>query len=80
MLVALGQNDDAHPHDFMASDYAGEAARHWRTRYVDFIHALRCGYPKALIVLATDSGTTRHGTVRLTNVCETDTFQKATSA
>lgn len=52
VLVALGQND-AHPHDFMASDYAGEAARHWRTRYVDFIHALRARYPKALIVLAT---------------------------
>lgn len=52
VLVALGQND-AHPHDFMAADYAGETARRWRARYVDFVHALRARYPKALIVLAT---------------------------
>lgn len=40
VVVALGQND-AHPRDFMADDYDGEEATHWRARYVDFVHALR---------------------------------------
>lgn len=52
VVVALGQND-AHPRDFMADDYDGEEATHWRARYVDFVHALRGKYPHALIVLAT---------------------------
>ena len=52
VMVALGQND-AHPRDFMADDYDGEEAKHWRDRYVDFVHALRGKYPHALIVLAT---------------------------
>ena len=52
VVVALGQND-AHPTDFMADDYDGEQARHWRERYGDFVHALRGRYPDALIVLAT---------------------------
>lgn len=41
------------PRDFMADDYDGEEATHWRARYVDFVHALRGKYPHALIVLAT---------------------------
>ena len=52
VVVALGQND-SHPHDFMASDYDGAEARHWRARYADFVRALREKYPKALIVLTT---------------------------
>ena len=52
VVVALGQNA-AHPRDFMADDYDGEEATHWRARYVDFVHALRGKYPHALIVLAT---------------------------
>lgn len=52
VVVALGQND-AHPRDFMALDYDSAEAQHWRARYVDFVHALREKYPKALIVLTT---------------------------
>lgn len=52
VIIALGQND-AHPDDFMATDYNGEQARHWRTRYADFIRALRDRYPSAHIVCTT---------------------------
>ena len=52
VVVAIGQND-AHPDDFMASDYDGERARHWRTRYVDFLKSLHAHYPKATIVCLT---------------------------
>lgn len=52
VVVAIGQND-AHPYDFMAEDYSGGQARHWRQRYIDFVHALRRVYPNALIVLTT---------------------------
>lgn len=52
VMVALGQND-AHPADFMATDYHGEQAVHWRKRYADFLHALRATYPNAVIILAT---------------------------
>lgn len=52
VVVAIGQND-SHPYDFMAEEYSGEQARHWRARYVDFVHALRAKYPHALIVLTT---------------------------
>lgn len=52
VVVAIGQND-AHPYDFMAEDYYGGQARHWRGRYADFVRALRGKYPNALIVLAT---------------------------
>lgn len=52
VVIALGQND-AHPCDFMANDYFGTEATHWRSRYVDFVHALRSKYPHTLIVLTT---------------------------
>lgn len=52
VIVAIGQND-SHPHDFMAEDYDGAEARHWRARYVDFLHALRERYPQALIICTT---------------------------
>ncbi|MEE1295436.1 MAG: GDSL-type esterase/lipase family protein [Bifidobacterium sp.] len=46
VVVALGQND-THPRDFMALDYDGDEARHWRARYADFLRALRSRYPRA---------------------------------
>lgn len=52
VVIALGQND-SHPDDFMARDYTGETAVHWRARYADFIHALRAQYPDAHIVCTT---------------------------
>lgn len=52
IIIALGQND-AHPDDFMATDYNGEQARHWRARYADFIRTLRDRYPDAHIVCTT---------------------------
>lgn len=52
VVVAIGQND-AHPVDFMAEDYEGDLAHHWRSRYVDFLKSLRSVYPQAHIVCAT---------------------------
>ena len=52
VVIALGQND-SHPSDFMARDYTGETAAHWRARYADFIRALRAQYPDAHIVCTT---------------------------
>lgn len=52
VIVAVGQND-AHPFDFMAADYDGDQAAHWRARYVDFLRKLRETYPKATIICLT---------------------------
>lgn len=52
IVVALGQND-AHPHDFMASDYKGEHAQQWRRNYAAFLETLRETYPAAHIVCVT---------------------------
>lgn len=52
VIVALGQND-SHPNDFMADDYDGDEAVHWRVRYADFVRALRGRYPHARIVCTT---------------------------
>lgn len=52
VIVAIGQND-ANPEDYMAADYEGERAVHWRNSYRDFIGRLREIYPKAEIVLST---------------------------
>lgn len=52
VIIALGQND-SHPHDFMATQYAGKAAAFWRERYGDFIRALRSQYPDAHIICTT---------------------------
>lgn len=52
VIIALGQNN-AHPHDFMAEDYDGKQALHWRKRYADFIFALRRTYPNATIICTT---------------------------
>lgn len=52
VIVAIGQND-ANPDNYMAEDYEGEKAKHWRKAYRDFIANLRTIYPKATIILAT---------------------------
>lgn len=52
VIVAIGQND-ANPDNYMASDYEGAKAKHWRESYRAFISRL-CGiYPQAEIILAT---------------------------
>ena len=52
VIVAIGQND-SNPEDYMAKDYDGEKAAHWRAEYKAFIEKLRSIYPKAVIILAT---------------------------
>ena len=52
VIVAIGQND-ANPDNYMAEDYEGEKAKHWRKAYRDFVANLRSIYPKATIILAT---------------------------
>ena len=52
VIVAVGQND-ANPDNYMAEDYEGEKAKHWRKSYRDFVVNLRAVYPKATIILAT---------------------------
>ncbi|MBR2403842.1 MAG: electron transporter RnfD [Lachnospiraceae bacterium] len=52
VVVAIGQND-ANPENYMASNYTGEKAAHWRNRYQAFIKTLRTKYPKATIILTT---------------------------
>lgn len=52
VIVAIGQNDN-NPEDYMAKDYDGEKAAHWRAEYKAFIKRLRNIYPKAVIILAT---------------------------
>lgn len=52
VIVAIGQND-ANPEDYMAVDYEGEKAGHWRNSYRAFIGRLRQIYPTAEIILAT---------------------------
>ncbi|WP_240539305.1 GDSL-type esterase/lipase family protein [Bifidobacterium sp. SO1] len=52
VIVAVGQND-SHPVDFMAEDYHGEQASHWRARYVDFLRGIHARYPKATIICTT---------------------------
>lgn len=52
VIVAIGQND-SNPEDYMAADYEGDKARHWRSEYKAFIRRLREIYPKAVIILTT---------------------------
>lgn len=52
VIVAIGQND-SNPDDYMATDYEGDKAKHWRSRYQAFIEKLAHIYPKATIILAT---------------------------
>lgn len=52
VIVAIGQND-SHPEDYMAEDYEGAKACHWRAEYKAFVQKLRKLYPKATIVLTT---------------------------
>lgn len=52
VIVAIGQND-SNPEDYMASDYGGGKAAHWRERYGQFLFRLRSVYPEAHIICAT---------------------------
>ncbi len=52
VIVAIGQND-SNPDDYMAADFEGDKAEHWRSRYQAFIEELTHIYPKATIILAT---------------------------
>lgn len=52
VVVAVGQND-SHPIDYMAEDYSGKEAVHWRTHYRKFIERLMELYPGAQIILTT---------------------------
>lgn len=52
VVLAIGQND-AHPDNYMESDYAGEKATKWRADYRGLIEQLRARYPKATIILTT---------------------------
>lgn len=52
VIVAIGQNDN-HPEDYMAEDYEGTRAKHWREHYRMFIERLMELYPKAQIILTT---------------------------
>lgn len=52
VIVAIGQND-ANPDNYMASDYEGAKAVHWRKSYRAFLSKLREIYPQAEVILAT---------------------------
>ena len=52
VIVAFGQND-ANPVNYMAEDYEGEQAEHWRTEYRKFIETIQKKYPKCEIILTT---------------------------
>lgn len=52
VIVALGQND-SNPEDYMKTDYEGEKAALWRSRYRAFLERLRSTYPEAYIVCCT---------------------------
>lgn len=52
IVVALGQND-AHPDDFMTTDYQAPISREWRAQYATFLRKLRSLRPHALIICAT---------------------------
>lgn len=52
VIVAIGQND-ANPDNYMATDYEGAKAEHWRKSYRAFVSRLREIYPQAEIILAT---------------------------
>lgn len=52
VVIAIGQND-SNPEDYMASDYDGEKANIWRTRYQAFIEKMMVIYPSAHFILAT---------------------------
>lgn len=52
VVVAIGQND-SNPEDYMARDYYGEKAEHWREQYRKFLGILRSIHPKAHIICTT---------------------------
>lgn len=52
VIVAIGQND-SNPEDYMAADYDGEKAVHWREQYRKFLLTLRRVHPHACIICTT---------------------------
>ena len=52
VIIAIGQND-AHPIDYMASDYCSSPAITWRERYFTFVTHLMDVYPGATFILTT---------------------------
>lgn len=52
VILAFGQNDN-YPRDYMKEDYNGEAARRWRSGYVEFIRKIRSRYPACHIICKT---------------------------
>lgn len=52
VVVAIGQND-SNPEDYMARDYYGEKAEHWREQYLKFLRILRGIHPMAHIICTT---------------------------
>lgn len=52
VIVAIGQND-SNPEDYMAVDYDGEKAVHWREQYRKFLLNLRRVHRQAHIICAT---------------------------
>lgn len=51
-VAAIGQND-SHPEDYMARDYGGSRAAHWRKRYEEWLRELMRLYPRAQFILTT---------------------------
>lgn len=52
VVAAIGQND-SHPEDYMAKDYGGSRAGHWRRRYEEWVKELMRLYPRAQFILTT---------------------------
>lgn len=52
VVVAIGQND-SNPEDYMAEDYEGGKAVHWRERYGNFLQTLRKIHPQAHVICTT---------------------------
>ena len=52
VIVAIGQND-SNPEDYMAIDYDGEKAIHWRKHYRKFLLTLQRVHPQAHIICTT---------------------------
>lgn len=52
VVIAIGQND-AHPNDYMATDYSSEKSIYWRKHYKEFILKIKEKYKNAYIIVTT---------------------------
>lgn len=52
VVIAVGQND-AHPENYMSTDYHGAQAIEFRRKYKNFVESVRGKYPNANIILTT---------------------------